>query len=189
MTVDGALPPRPAESQLLAACARGETQAWSELFEAYKTRVYSLALHLARDDQEAEDVTQEVFLKLMGRLGQFRSEARFSTWLYRIVVNTTLDRRRARRRLRPLEEEHLPPLLAPQERGAMRAEARQRVRRALQSLSPKLRSVIALRYVSGLSYAEIGAALELSEGTVASRLSRGLLQLGQALPEGRELLS
>jgi RNA polymerase sigma-70 factor (ECF subfamily) len=188
MTVEGVAPRRPAEVQLLAACARGETEAWSELFEAYKARVYSLAWHLTGDPPEAEDVTQEVFLKLINRLGQFRSEARFSTWLYRIVVNTTLDRRRARRRLLPLHQVGLPPLLAAQERGAMRAEARQRVQRALQSLSPKLRAVVALRYGSGLSYAEIGAVLGLSEGTVASRLSRALVELGKSLPEGRELL-
>jgi RNA polymerase sigma-70 factor, ECF subfamily len=169
---------------LLEACERGESEAFARLFEGYKDRVYAVALRLSGDPVEAADLTQEVFLKLLTRVHQFRSEARFGTWLYRVVVNTFLDGRKARRPSVPLEEATLgmagvqPPQ---QEEAAAQAALVRAVERSLARLDGAFRAPLVLRYVGGLSYAEIAEALQLSPGTVASRISRGLRDLGREL--------
>ena len=169
---------------LLDACRRGEREAVGELFDACRDRVYTLALHLSGDPAEAADVTQDVFLRLLARIGQYRGESRFSTWLYRIVVNAFLDRRKARRRYVPLDDTLLARRPAPEpspEAAVIHAQARGRVTAALQRLPPALRTPVVLRYGSGLSYAEIAETLGVREGTVASRLNRALAQLAREL--------
>lgn len=171
-----------AQAALLEACARGDREAFASLFEAWKGRVYSLALHLSGEPAEAADVTQEVFLKLLTRVGQFRADARFSTWLHRVTVNTHLDRRRARRRFVALEPGDRAFAAAASQEGALeRAETRRVVALAVARLGPKLRVPLVLRYVSDLSYDEIAAVLGVSVGTVGSRLSRALSALGREL--------
>jgi RNA polymerase sigma-70 factor, ECF subfamily len=182
---EGASPPEPS-AELVQACGRGDRAAFGRLFEASKDQVYSLALRLTGNASEAADVTQEVFLKLLTRLPQFRSEALFSTWLHRIVVNTFLDRRRTVRRLVPLTDA-LEPSDPGTEREARRAETAGLVARAVAGLDPALRLPVVLRFVSGLSYEEIAAVLELPMGTVASRLSRALRALATELPDRRHL--
>lgn len=162
---------------LLEACARGERDAFARLFEAYKDRVYAVALRLSGDPVEAADITQDVFLKLLTRLHQFRSEARFGTWMYRVVVNTFLDGRKARRPSVPFDEDHLGVAAA----GHGDSTAHADLERALARLGVRFRAPIVLRYVAGLSYAEIAHTLQLSPGTVASRISRGLRDLGRDL--------
>src|SRR5437660_12681140 len=96
------------DSRTIAACRRGDREALRVLFEAYKDRVYSIAIYsLGGDETTAADVTQQVFLKLMTRIGQFRGESEFTTWLHRLVVNTCLDERRKQRRFVPLAERSL----------------------------------------------------------------------------------
>lgn len=165
---------------LLEACQRGERDAFARLFEAYKDRVYAVALRLSGDPVEAADITQDVFLKLLTRLHQFRSEARFGTWLYRVVVNTFLDGRKARRPSVPFDEDHVGAagVAAP---GHGDSAAHADLERALARLGSRFRAPLVLRYVAGLSYAEIAQTLQLSPGTVASRISRGLRDLGRDL--------
>src|SRR5262249_60407935 len=86
-----------AQTDVIEACKRGDTDAFHELFLAHKDRVYSVALHFSGNEAAARDVTQQVFLKLFTSLGQFRREAEFTTWLYRIVVNADVDDQRKRR--------------------------------------------------------------------------------------------
>ena len=171
---------------LIDACSRGDREAFGQLFEACKDRVYALALRLTSDPTEAADVTQDVFLKLLTRMPQFRRDARFSTWLHRIVVNTFLDRRRSARRLVPLAEPDAQGG-GELEREARRAETARLVEEGLAGLEPKLRVPLVLRFVAGLSYEEIGAVLQMPMGTVASRLSRALRGLAAALPHPRDL--
>src|ERR1043165_2765351 len=99
---------RPRESvdwQVIAACQQGDREALRELFEAYKDRVYSIAMYsLSGDEHAAADVTQQVFLKLMTRIVQFRGDSEFATWLYRLVVNTCRDEQRKQRRWVPLAD-------------------------------------------------------------------------------------
>ena len=86
------------EQRLIAACQTGDREAFRQLFETYQDRVWSIALHFTGEEQTARDVTQQVFLKLFGSIKQFRSEANFTTWLYRLVANACLDEQRRGRR-------------------------------------------------------------------------------------------
>jgi RNA polymerase sigma-70 factor, ECF subfamily len=174
------------QADLIDACSRGDRDAFGRLFEACKDRVYAVALRLTNDPTEAADVTQDVFLKLLTRMPQFRRDARFSTWLHRIVINTFLDRRRSARRFVPLAEPDVPDGVE-LEREAGRAETARLVEERLAGLEAKLRIPLVLRFVAGLSYEEIGAVLQLPMGTVASRLSRALRGLAATLPHPRDL--
>jgi RNA polymerase sigma-70 factor, ECF subfamily len=146
--------------------------------------VYGVALRLARDEAEAADVTQEVYLKVMRYLHQFAGHSRFTTWLYRIVVTTASDRRQRWRPLLRLDEvpEGSPPVIQPaeQESALLEREAARRLQAAVAELPRRLRLPLVLRYVAGSSYREISEALAISEGTVASRLSRGQRRLALA---------
>jgi RNA polymerase sigma-70 factor (ECF subfamily) len=169
---------------LLEACRRGERDAVASLFDACKDRVYTLALHLSGDPAEAADVTQDVFLRVLRRMDQYRGDARFTTWLHRVVVNVFLDRKKSRRRYAALDEASLAGLPSSEpspEAAVIRAQARDHVATAVQRLPEKLRLPLVLRYGSGLSYGEIAETLGVREGTVASRLNRALAQLASEL--------
>jgi RNA polymerase sigma-70 factor (ECF subfamily) len=164
------------DGSVIEACRQGDRAAFQMLFEAYKDRVYSIALHYSGNTDMAGDVTQQVFLKLFSRMGQFRQDAEFTTWLYRIVANTCIDEQRSRKRFLPLSNEaEVRDMSArgSQEDKYIRREVAASVREAIGQLRPKLRMPILLKYVEGLSYEEIGEALGCSKGTVASRLNRG----------------
>src|SRR5712692_3928496 len=93
------------DSRTIAACQRGDREALRALFEEYQDRVHSIAIYsLSGDETAAADVTQQVFLKLMTRIGQFRGDAEFATWLYRLVVNSCRDEQRKQRRFVPLAD-------------------------------------------------------------------------------------
>ncbi len=176
------------EPRLLARCRAGDPQAFDVLFERTRDHVYTLALHFSGDEAVAADVTQEVYLKLLDRIGQFREDATFSTWLYRIVLNTFLDERRRRRPWLSLDgpeeaEDPLPELTlaAPQEDAVARSQTAAGVRRAVASLAPHLRALVVLRYSAGLPYEEIATVLGISPGTVASRLNRVHRKLAKKL--------
>ena len=166
----------PIDGRVIAACQQGDRHSLRLIFEAYKDRVYSIALYsLSGDESFAADVTQQVFLKLMTRIGQFRGDSEFTTWLYRLVVNTCLDERRKQRRLVPLTDFEV--IGKPSQSGSQVTQYAQHetaalVQRAIAELKPKLRLPILLKYIEGLSYEEIASVLGCSKGTVASRLNR-----------------
>ena len=161
------------EPDTIAACQRGDRDAFRLLFEAYKDKVYSLALYFSGNETAARDIAQEVFLKLFTRIGQFRGDANFSTWLYRLVANASVDAQRKSRRWVPLEAGTDVHIRHPQEERYFRRQVADAVKAALDHLQPKLRWPLVLRYVEGLSYEEIGSVLGCTSGTVASRLNRG----------------
>jgi len=174
--------------ELVERCRAGDPDAFDELFEQSRDHVYTLALYFSGDEDTAADVTQEVFLKLLDRIGQFRERAELSTWLYRVVLNTFLDHRRGRRPwLRPdaADDGAAPPreltLEPAQERSAVAGETAAGVRRAVAGLKPKWRAPVVLRYGAGLSYEEIAEVLGISPGTVASRLNRAHDRLAREL--------
>jgi len=166
-----------ARETVIEACRRGDRDAFRLLFEEHKGRVYSVALYFfGGDEATACDVMQQVFLKLFTRIGQFRGESEFTTWLYRLTSNACLDERRGRRRLTQFGEGV--EVREPRERGTQedtlaRAEIADEVVRAVARLRPKLRVVMLLKYFEELSYEEIADVLGCSKGTVASRLNRG----------------
>ena len=171
--------------EIVEACRGGDRVAFRELYDVYKDRVYSIALYFFHGDRTAaSDVTQQVFLKLLAGIGQFRGEAVFSTWLYRLVVNVCLDEARARRpRAAAREQLRLRAVVGAgsQESGYAQAELAESVRAAVASLPPKFRIAVLLRYFDDLSYEEMARALRCSMGTVASRLSRGHKMLAERL--------
>ena len=172
------------DSRTIAACQQGDREALRVLFEEYKDRVYSIALYsLSGDEMAAGDATQQVFLKLMTRIGQFRGDAEFATWLYRLVVNTCHDDHRKQRRFVPLADSFLQTSAGGESPRATyaRKELAGRVQTAVAELKPKLRWPILLKYVEGLSYEEIAQVLNCSKGTVASRLNRAHKALGRRL--------
>jgi RNA polymerase sigma-70 factor, ECF subfamily len=177
------------DGSLLEACQQGDREALRALFEAHRDRVYSLALHFMGDRTAAEDITQSVFLKLFGGAGRFRGDARPGTWLYRLVANACIDEHRRRRRLVPIaaaSDRLLPASDRPQEESLASEETGEAVRAAVVRLPPKLRLPILMRYLEGLSYGEIAAALGCSKGTVASRLNRGHRELARRLESLRD---
>ena len=178
--------PAAADATLIAACKQGDREAFRLLFEKYKDRVYSLALHFSGNESVAQDVAQKIFLKLYTSIGQFRGDSHFTTWLYRMVFNACTDEQRKTRRLVPFEGGAVTAAerkaeRRPQEQAQFKRQISDAVRGALQELKPELRQPLVLRYVEGLSYQEIAAAMGCSSGTVASRLNRGHKLLAKQL--------
>jgi RNA polymerase sigma-70 factor (ECF subfamily) len=174
-------------SALVDACRRGDREAVAALFETCKDRVYSLALHLTDDPSEAGDITQDVFVRLLRRIDQYRGDARFTTWLYRVVVNVFLDRRKAHRRWAALDEGLLAARASAEpspETLLIRSQEQQRLAQRVAALPVKLRTPLVLRYGPGLSYGQIAETLGVREGTVASRLNRALKLLERQLRDG-----
>ena len=162
------------EREVIEACRRGERDAFRVLFEAHKDRVYSIALRYSGDESLAMDIAQDAFVKLFSSLPDFRGDSAFSTWMYRLVVNACLDHKRRSWRLSPLANELIAVLRAPGDclNALLQSETRDRVRAAVETLSPDMRMVVVLRYTEGLSYDEIAELMGCSAGTVASRLNR-----------------
>lgn len=163
------------DAEVIEACRQGDHDAFALLFETHRDKVYSIALRYSGNDATAKDIAQEAFLKLLAHIKDFRQEARFDTWLYRLVVNTCLDHRRRRRNLLPIIED-LVDSVRPSSKSVLsdllREEAEETVRATVARLSPEHRMVIVLRYTEGLSYEEMAEILGCSRGTVASRLNR-----------------
>lgn len=165
------------QRDLLAQCRNGSREAMQMLFVENQRRVFSVALNFfGGNDELAKDITQQVFLKLLTKLGAYRGEAEFTTWLYRITVNTCVDETRKLRRFLNFGE-----FFGPAEPSIMHGQVERihsreisgEVQRAIAGLKPKFRLPILLKYTEGLSYAEIAEVLECSIGTVSSRLNRG----------------
>lgn len=185
------------EERLIEACRQGDREAFRQLFELHKDRVWSIALHFIGEEAAARDITQQVFLKLFTAINRFRGEAMFSTWLYRMTVNSCLDEQRRRKRflsfdffktgddgeLNAMDKQQArqPEQGLVQEDRHAQLELSAAVKSAVKELRPKLRIAILLKYFEGLSYEEMAAALGCSAGTVASRLNRGHKELARKL--------
>jgi len=188
------------EDELIRRAQGGDLEAFCRLAEGYERRVYSLALHFCRSPEDAEDLSQEVWLKAFRSLGSFRRESGFYTWLRRITVNTFLNHRRAMTmtsdsetapvRLDSLEElaegAGLPadPLAA--EDGLHRQLLVGRVMAALGELTPQQRLMFLLKHREGMTYREIAETFGCSAGAVKKSLFRSLLKLRAALGVGAE---
>ena len=180
--------------ELVRAAAEGDEDAFAQLVGLYENKVYSLALRMCGSAEDAADAAQEAFLSAWRALPSFRGEAGFSTWLYRLTANASIDLlRRVRRQRGELrlddEELGLTALEAgpgPQE-AAERAELRQAVDQALGQLGDSHRQVLVLREIQQLSYEEIARTLDLDLGTVKSRISRARGALRKLLQKSGNL--
>lgn len=183
---------RDPDADLVAACRDPESdgfhEAFEALFERYRERVYAIAFRVSGNATDALDIVQESFALLFRKLGSFRGNSLFSTWLFRIVTNCSIDFRRRRK------VDKAPTLLSQQagqvdvaddalgpQEVASAHEVGDQVQSAISCLSPKLRAVLALRYLEEMSYDELADTLEVAIGTVKSRLARAHLALEQTV--------
>jgi RNA polymerase sigma-70 factor (ECF subfamily) len=178
------------DSSLVERCLSGEESAWEELTKTYTRRVYSLCYRFTGSDSQAQDLTQEVFLRIFRTLKSFRAgEGAFGTWLTKLTRNLLIDHYRRTRLDRATEsiENQLPML---EERTALSSrtdgllagrEASEVLQAALQKLSPELRETVILRDLEEMEYREVADVLRVPEGTVKSRLNRGRSELARVL--------
>jgi RNA polymerase sigma-70 factor, ECF subfamily len=180
----------------------GEMEAFSELVTEFQPLVYSVTLRIVRDAEEARDVTQETFLRIYRHFDRFRGEASLKTWVCRIAVNQALNSQRWWKRRRRAETHSLDEPLAHEgedrlslgatlasaadspEAEAIAHERQQQLERALGELKKDFRIAVALRDIEGMSYEEIASILEISVGTVKSRIARGREMLRAHLSRG-----
>jgi RNA polymerase sigma-70 factor (ECF subfamily) len=184
------------DGDLLQRCRRGEEAAWRELVSRHTRRVFNLAYRFVGRVDEAEDLTQEIFVKVYQSLGRYRAdEGAFTTWLTTVARNQAIDhyRRRREERLRRTDDPEMLDAVASGEEGPLRAlEREERVRlvhRGLRALPPDLREPIVLCDLQGLPYEEAASVLGIPLGTVKSRINRGRLELAKRLlGRSRELV-
>jgi RNA polymerase sigma-70 factor (ECF subfamily) len=165
----------------VARCRSGDIGGIEAAFRVYGARVFRLCRGLLGSDADAEDATQEVFLRVLEKARRFDGRSMFSTWLYRLTVNLCLNERKARSRRHartaPLGDGDVADgAPSPVEASGAR-EARDRVDALLAALSPDHRAVLVLRELDGFSYAQIGEVLGIPVGTVMSRLLRARRRL------------
>jgi RNA polymerase sigma-70 factor (ECF subfamily) len=194
--VDGCLFSHAEEDALVSALGQGAEDAYEILIQRYQQPVYSLVCRLMNDPSDAPDIVQEVFLKVFRSIGAFRGNSSLKTWIYRIAVNEAYNHRRwfcrhQRREVATITDEGAmnhadsvtDPGRSPFEQAADH-ETRALVEQALEKLNPKFRAAVVLRDIEDLSYEDIATVLNVSLGTVKSRIMRGREALRKIL-EGR----
>ena len=179
-----------ADVQLVERCLGGQEAAWEDLVRVHTRRVYSICYRFTNSDSEAQDLTQEVFLRVFKNLRSFRAgEGLFIVWLTRLTRNLLIDHYRRTRMDRATEsiDDHVATLeestasISRTEGMVAGREASEVLQVALQRLSPELRETVILRDLEELEYREIAQTLNVPEGTVKSRLNRGRAELAKAL--------
>jgi RNA polymerase sigma-70 factor, ECF subfamily len=180
------------DAQLVQLCLRGEGPAWEELVRRHARRVYGLCYRFTGNGTEAEDLSQEVFLRVYRTLASYRSSyGGFATWLTSVTRNLLVDHYRRTRRDRITDSlddalpqlEEKPAAARPPDRMALANELSGQVQHALSQLSPELREAVILRDLQGLDYKEIQQVLSVPEGTVKSRINRGRIELARMLEQ------
>lgn len=185
---------RVTEQELVSAAKAGDQQAFEQLVLDNQNRIYSLAVRLAGDREEAFDLAQEAFVKAWQGLPSFQGESSFATWIYRLATNVCIDYLRKQKRRRQVESEvslddeelsWTEPADWSQDphRQLERSEQGRALARGLEALPEQQRQILVLRELSGLSYQEIAEKLELDLGTVKSRIARARMALRKILAE------
>ena len=186
------------EKELIQNAKQGDLHAFEELILKHEKIVYNVALRMMNHSEDAKDISQEVFLKAYKHIVNFDERSAFSTWLYRITTNTCIDemRKRKGKQSYSLEEElenedgSMQRQIADEgdtpEESILREEQKSEIIQALDNLSEEHKAAVVLRDVKGLSYEEISEILELSLGTVKSRISRARNQLKTEILKIRE---
>jgi RNA polymerase sigma-70 factor, ECF subfamily len=186
------------DRELVRACRRGDKEAFRELVERYQRKIVAVALGMVHNREDAIEIAQETFVKAYENLHKFKGESSFYTWLYRIVVNRAIDFQRRERRHptvwledrafaggtgEPYEETLKEERLTDPYQEASAHEIGDRVREAIDELTPDHKAVILLREVEGLSYDEISRVMQCSKGTVMSRLHYARKKLQKKLKD------
>jgi len=182
---------------LVRRCVAGDAVAWEEIVQRYHRRVFNICYRFAGTSDDAQDLTQEVFIKMYRTLNSYDVErGAFMTWLTTMTRNLLVDHFRKTKQDRvtdsidaaPSEHEDAMPLSdriedqsAPPDARVQSREAREAVHQALQKLSPELREAVILRDLQDMDYRDIAAVLKVPEGTVKSRINRGRAELARLL--------
>jgi RNA polymerase sigma-70 factor (ECF subfamily) len=189
---------QPDDAELVERAQQGDRDAFGTLVDRYQEKVYSICYGKLKDEQDSLDVTQDVFVKVFRYLEDFNHNSSFYTWLYRIAVNTSIDFLRKQSRQAQVDyddsiksdedvegHDNLTPstLGVEPDRAYNRKELRNKMLEALESLSDKHRTILNLREVEGLSYKEMADVLDISKGTVMSRLYHARQYFQEALDE------
>ncbi|HEY8550527.1 MAG TPA: RNA polymerase sigma factor [Vicinamibacterales bacterium] len=179
--------------QLIERCLAGDQVAWEAIVRQYRRKVFNVAYKFVGKHDEAEDLTQEIFLKLFKSLDTFDRRANFQTWLISVSRNLCIDHYRSVRKERETIDrdvdagELTPPSSDTGPYAALEHNDRRALlRQALDALAPTLRSAVMLRDIHELSYQEIAERLGLPEGTVKSRINRGRLELARQIRKVQE---
>jgi RNA polymerase sigma-70 factor, ECF subfamily len=182
------------DAQLVQLCLRGDAPSWEELVRRHARRVYNLCYRFTGNSSAAEDLSQEVFLRLFRTLASYRPEqGAFPTWLTSVTRNLLVDHYRRTRRDRltdSIDDEATAPRIQDKrsstrtpDKLAEDSELGAQVQEGLAKLSPDLREAVILRDLHGLDYSEIRIVLQVPEGTVKSRINRGRIELARILGE------
>lgn len=175
------------EKKIIEKVLGGDANAFEELVLRYEKTVYNLALRMVGDRDDAFDMTQEAFIKAYGSLSSFRGDSKFSVWIYRITTNVCLDFLRSKSRKQQVSltvsdddedaQLDIPDPKADPEQQLIKKISMQSVEEGLKTLPDKQRQILVMRELGGMSYAEIGKALSIEEGTVKSRIFRARKRL------------
>ena len=179
------------EAELIERAKTGDTKAFGILVERYQRRVVGVAMAVVHNQEDALELAQETFVRAYQNVGKFESRSSFSTWLYRVVTNACLDRKRSLRRLLffgSSNEIEVRDKRRSLEDAFAHREIEASIRVAVGALRPKLRIAILLKYFEDLSYEEMAKVLGCSKGTVASRLNRAHQILARKLAHFRGAL-
>lgn len=183
------------EDELIRRAQAGETDAFCLLAQAYERRIYSLAFHYCRDRQDAEDLSQEVWLRVYAALATFRNESTFYTWLRKITINCFLNHRRRRAKSFPWPRQSIDDVTIggyPIKTGASLEITLQnqlvveKVMQALSEVSPRQRLIFLLKHQEGMTYEEISKEFDCSLGTVKKSVSRTIAKLREQLGVNKE---
>ncbi len=172
------------ESELIRQVQTGDASACQALYRRYADRVYTIVRRLAGDEAQAEDWAQEAWIRVFRALPEFRGDAKFSTWLHRVAINSALHGRRKRQRQ---DGRELPlPDEVPCGKPGNQAVTRLRLERAFDRLPERMKEVLILHDVEGYTHQEIGELMGVAPGTCKSQLSKARARMRQMLQPARE---
>lgn len=174
------------DSDLVRRCLSGDERAFEPIIQKYQKVVYNLALRMGAGTQDAEDITQSVFVKIYERLNLFDPKYKFFSWLYRIALNESINFFQQRRRLDQLDEDIVANEKAPDE-SYRETELREQIQESLMRLKVDHRVVIILNHFQDLSYHDMSYILDIPEKTVKARLFTARQQLRDILLKRRVL--
>ncbi|NLM12933.1 MAG: sigma-70 family RNA polymerase sigma factor [Epulopiscium sp.] len=181
------------EIRLVSSAKKGNIAAFEQLIKAHETKIYNIAYRMFHNEEDAKDISQEIFIKVFENIEKFKGNSSFSTWLYRIATNTCIDelRRRKGKETYSIDEEietnegsmkrEYSDIKPGPEEVAINKEVRHQIQNAMNHLSEEHKTALILRDLQGFEYGEISKILDCSLGTVKSRISRARRQLIELL--------
>lgn len=183
------------DGKLVERCLQGDDAAWEAIVRTYSRRIYNLSYRYTSRSDEAEDLTQEIFVRVFQNLKSYRKDiGSLQNWILKVGRNLIIDHYRQTRRFQQaggseeLETLHIKDEKLPSpQRAAEQSEASRFLRDGLSTLSPELKEAVILRDLEGLAYQEIADLLSVPEGTVKSRINRGRIELARLLAKRRAL--